>query len=191
MLDGVYPADAEHLTPLLEETRMLSRLIDDLRTLSLAESGVLVLHREPTDLGVFAGDVIAAFRLQAEAAGVTLRAEVPDDCPLAEIDPLRMREVLVNLVANALRHTPRGGVVRLSAAVEAGSLRLSVVDNGSGIAPEDLPHVFERFYKTADSSGSGLGLAIARGLVQAHGGTIEAESSSGSGTAMRITIPVR
>ena len=190
MLDGVYPADAEHLTPLLEETRMLARLIDDLRTLSLAESGVLVLHREPTDLGVLLGEVAAAFRAQAESAGVELRAEVPDDCPLVEIDPLRLREVLVNLVSNALRHTPRGGEVRISASLDSGRLRLSVADNGTGIAPEDLPHIFERFYKTADSSGSGLGLAIARNLVLAHGGEIAAESAPGAGTTIRITLPL-
>ena len=190
MLDGVYPADAEHLGPLLEETRMLARLIDDLRTLSLAESGVLVLHREPTDLGILVGEVAAAFRAQAESAGVALRAEVPDDCPLVEIDPLRLREVLVNLVSNALRHTPRGGEVRVSAFLDSGRLRLSVVDSGSGIAPGDLPHIFERFYKTADSSGSGLGLAIARNLVLAHGGEIAAESAPGAGTTIRITLPL-
>jgi len=190
MLDGVYPADAEHLGPLLEETRMLSRLIDDLRTLSLAESGVLVLHREPTDLGILVGDVTAAFRAQAEASGVELQADVSDELPLVEIDPLRIREVLVNLVANALRHTPHGGDVRISAAVDSAFLRLAVVDNGSGIAAEDLPHVFERFYKTADSSGSGLGLAIARNLVLAHLGEIEAESVPGAGTTIRMTLPL-
>ena len=190
MLDGVYPADAEHLGPLLEETRMLSRLIDDLRTLSLAESGVLVLHREPTDLGVLDAEVIAAFRAQAEASGVSLRLEVPEDIPLVEIDPLRLREILVNLVANALRHTSHGGEVRITAAVDSHSLRLAVVDNGSGIAAEDLPHIFERFFKTADSSGSGLGLAIARNLVLAHGGEIEAESAPGEGTTIRITLPL-
>jgi signal transduction histidine kinase len=190
MLDGVYPADAEHLGPLLEETRTLSRLIDDLRTLSLSESGVLELHREPTDLEVLIGDVIAAFSPQAEAAGVELRAEVPDEIPLVEIDPLRLREVLVNLTSNALRHTPGGGEVRLAADVNSGILTLSVIDSGSGIAAEDLPHVFERFYKTADSSGSGLGLAIARNLVLAHGGEIEAESAPGAGTTIRITLPL-
>ena len=190
MVDGVYPADAEHLGPLLEETRLLSRLIDDLRTLSLAESGVLELHREPTDLGVLVGEVIAAFRTQAESGGVDLRAEVPDDVPLAEIDPLRVREVLINLTANALRHTPPGGEVRIAAAAAAGSLRFSVADTGTGIAPVDLPHVFERFYKTADSTGSGLGLAIARNLVLAHGGEIVAESTAGRGTTIRFTLPL-
>jgi len=189
MVDGVYPADAEHLGPLVEETRLLSRLIDDLRTLSLAESGVLELHREPTDLGVLIGEVVAAFRAQAERGGVHLEADVPDDIPLAEIDPLRLREVLVNLTANALRHTPTGGEVRLAVAAEVEKLRFSVADTGSGIAPEDLPHVFERFYKTADSTGSGLGLAIARNLVLAHGGDIQAESTLGGGTTIRFTLP--
>jgi len=189
MVDGVYPADAEHLGPLVEETRLLSRLIDDLRTLSLAESGVLDLHREPTDLGVLVGEVIAAFRTQAEGGGVALRADVPDDVPLAEIDPLRVREVLTNLTANALRHTPRGGEVRIAVTAAMESLRFSVSDTGTGIAAEDLPHVFERFYKTADSTGSGLGLAIARNLVLAHGGEIEAESEAGHGTTIRFTLP--
>jgi signal transduction histidine kinase len=190
MVDGVYPADAEHLGPLLEETRLLSRLIDDLRTLSLAESGVLELHREPTDLGVLVGEVIAAFRTQAESGSVALRADVPDDVPLAEIDPQRVREVLINLTANALRHTPPSGEVRIAVALAAGSLRFSVADSGTGIAAEDLPHVFERFYKTADSTGSGLGLAIARNLVLAHGGQIEAESAERRGTTIRFTLPL-
>ena len=188
--DGVYPADAEHLGPLLEETRLLSRLIDDLRTLSLAESGVLELHHEPTDLGVLAGEVVAAFRTQAESGGVDLRADVPDDVPLAEVDPLRLREVLINLTANALRHTPPGGEVRIAVAATAGELHFSVTDTGAGIAPEDLPHIFERFYKTADSTGSGLGLAIARNLVLAHGGKIEAESAEGHGTTIRFSLPI-
>ena len=191
MVDGVYPADAEHLGPLVEETRLLSRLIDDLRTLSLAESGVLELHREPTDLGVLLGEVVTAFRTQAERGGVHLEADVPDEIPLADIDPLRLREVLVNLTANALRHTPAGGEVRMAVAAEAEKLRFSVADTGSGIAPEDLPRVFERFYKTANSTGSGLGLAIARNLVLAHGGEIQAESTIGGGTTIRFTLPSR
>jgi len=121
---------------------------------------------------------------------VRLVADVPDDAPLAEIDPLRVREVLVNLTSNALRHTPPGGEVRIAVAADAGKLRFSVVDTGSGIAAEDLPHVFERFYKTADSTGSGLGLAIARNLVLAHGGEIEAESAAGRGTTIRFTLPI-
>ncbi len=190
MIDGVYPADEAHLGPVLEETRVLSRLIDDLRTLSLAESGVLELHREPTDLGVLAGEVAATFRGQAEAAAIALRAEVPAETPLVEVDPLRIREVLANLTANALRHTPAGGQVRIAAAVGAdGRVNMSVTDTGRGIPPEDLPHIFDRFYKSADSTGSGLGLAIAKNLVAAHGGEIHAESTP-AGTTLRFSLPL-
>lgn len=192
MLDGVYPADAAHIQPVLEETRVLSRLIDDLRTLSLAESGALELHREATDLGMLAGDVAASFRAQADGAGITLRVDAPSDIPLAEIDPVRIREVLVNLCANALRHTPSGGSVTIQVEVDEQRRRalVSVVDTGTGISPEDLPHVFDRFFKSRDSAGSGLGLAIAKNLVSAHGGQIEAQSQVGSGTTVRFTLPL-
>jgi signal transduction histidine kinase len=192
MLDGVYPADAAHIQPVLEETRVLSRLIDDLRTLSLAESGALELHREATDLGMLAGDVAASFRAQADGAGITLRVDAPSDIPLAEIDPVRIREVLVNLCANALRHTSSGGSVTIQVEVDEQRRRalVSVVDTGTGISPEDLPHVFDRFFKSRDSAGSGLGLAIAKNLVSAHGGQIEAQSQVGSGTTVRFTLPL-
>jgi signal transduction histidine kinase len=192
MVDGVYPADESHLTPVLDETRVLSRLIDDLRTLTLAESGALVLHRESTDLGVLAGEVVAAFRPQAEAAGVILRAEVADDVPLVDVDPLRIREVLTNLTSNALRHTPGGGSVRILVSLDAEGKRtvLSVADTGRGILPEDLPRVFDRFYKSDDSTGSGLGLAIAKNLVTAHGGEIRAESTLGQGSTVRFMLPL-
>jgi len=191
MLDGVYPPDADHIGPVLEETRVLSRLVDDLRTLSLAESGVLELHREPTDLGVLAGEVVSSFRGQAETAGIELLAHVPGETPLVEVDPLRVREVLANLTANALRHTPPGGKVRIAAAVEPAGrgVVLSVVDTGTGIPLEDLPYIFDRFYKSSDSTGSGLGLAIAKNLVEAHGGEIRAESTP-SGTTLRFTLPM-
>jgi two-component system sensor histidine kinase BaeS len=134
--------------------------------------------------------VLASIRAEADAAGVALQSEVTDETPLVDVDPLRLREVLVNLVGNALRHSRRGGSVRVSASADDGTLRLAVPDSGSGISAEDLPHIFERFYKAPDSKGSGLGLAIARNLVLAHGGEIEAESAPGVGTTMRITIPL-
>src|SRR3990170_3402011 len=191
ILDGVYPADDDHLAPVLEETHVLSRLIDDLRTLSLAESGALELHREPTDVAVLAGEVVAAFRGQAEAGGVGLQEHVPDELPLADIDPLRIREVLTNLTANALRHTPRGGSVRITASVDGErEMVLTVADTGSGISAGDLPHVFDRFYKSADSKGTGLGLTIAKNLVAAHGGEIHAASADGEGTTVRFTLPL-
>jgi len=191
VLDGVYPADEAHIGPVLEETRVLSRLIDDLRTLSLAESGALDLHREATDLAVLAGEVVAAFHPQASAAGVTLRSEVSAELPLAEIDPLRIREVLANLTANALRHTPPGGSIRVTGGLDPSgrAVDLSVIDTGKGIPPDELPHIFDRFYKSDDSPGSGLGLSIARNLVAAHGGEIHAESTLGEGTTVRFTLP--
>ncbi len=196
MLDGVYEADEAHLGPVLEEVRLLSRLIDDLRTLSEAESGMLELHREPTDIGILASDVAASFRLQADANGVELKVDVPEDLPLLEVDPVRIREVLVNLTTNALRHTPSGGNVAFRAVIGDGYAQVTVADTGSGIAPEDLEHVFERFYKSggsapgaSDSGGSGLGLTIAKNLVAAHGGEISAESTPGEGTIVRFTLP--
>ena len=189
MLDGVYEADKAHLGPVLEEVRLLSRLIDDLRTLSEAESGVLELHRDPTDFGILANDVASSFRPQADAKGVELKVIVPDDLPLLEVDPVRIREVLVNLTTNALRHTSSGGNVTIHAVPEDGYTQVTVVDTGSGIAPEDLEHIFERFYKSDGSGGSGLGLTIAKNLVAAHGGEISAESTPGEGTIVRFTLP--
>jgi signal transduction histidine kinase len=192
LLDGVYPADAEHLAPILDETQVLSRLIDDLRTLALAESGSLTLHREPTDLGVLAGETAAAFRTQAEAAGVALTVEVSDDLPLLNVDPLRLREVLSNLTANALRYTPAGGRVtirgRTADGTTAPGVVLEVADSGAGISAEALPHIFDRFYKSADSRGTGLGLAIAKNLVVAHGGEISVQSAPGEGTVMTVRL---
>jgi signal transduction histidine kinase len=192
LLDGVYPADAEHLAPVLDETRVLSRLIDDLRTLALAESGALVLHTEPTDLAVLAGEVAASFRAHADPSGPVMAVKIPADLPLLEIDPLRIREVLVNLTVNALRHTSHGGRVTLSASADRarGQVTVTVQDTGTGIAPADLPHIFDRFYKSRDSEGSGLGLAIAKNLVAAHGGEISAESKVGAGTTLRFTLPM-
>ncbi len=189
IVDGVYPADEAHLTPILEETRVLARLIDDLRTLSLAESGALKLHREPTDLAVLAGETAAAFRVPAQEAGVELNVTLDDPMPLVDVDPLRLREVLSNLIANALRYTPRGGSIHLTGAAEAHRLTLAVRDTGAGIAPELLPHIFDRFYKSEESRGSGLGLAIARNLVAAHGGVITAESAPGQGTTILVALP--
>jgi signal transduction histidine kinase len=190
MLDGVYPRDDTHLVPILEETAHMTRLLDDLRTLSLAEAGTLRLHREPTDLTALIADVAAAFSARATAAGIALLAPAAS-LPDLDVDSLRVREVLENLIANALRYTPNGGSIRIDAAPTptAGTVAISVADTGTGIAPDQLPHIFERFTKSADSGGSGLGLAIARRLVEAHGGEIQAESTPGRGTTIRFTLP--
>jgi len=193
LVDGVHPPDPPHLEALLEETAVLTRLVDDLRTVTLSEAGTLPLHPEPTDLDVLIAETAAAFRTGAETAGVSLVVGAPDDLPVLDVDPVRIREVLSNLLANALRYTPRDGRVMVSARLEGdGTARrivVSVADTGAGIAPELLPRVFERFWKSPESRGSGLGLAIARNLVVAHGGSIAAESAPGAGTTIRFTLP--
>ncbi len=189
MLDGLYPVDRDHLQTVLDETVVMARLLEDLQTLSTAEAGALRLHREPTDPAVLVADAVAAFRPQALERGVGLRGEPAPELPPLEADPVRIGEVLSNLVANALRHTPRAGAVVVRAQAIPGGLEFTVEDTGRGIAAADLPHVFDRFWKSGDSGGSGLGLAIAKYLVEAHGGTITAESESGRGTVMRARLP--
>lgn len=189
ILDGVYPADEAHLTPIIEETRVLERLIDDLRTLTLSEAGTLALHPEPTDPDLLVGDVVRSFTPAATRAGIRLVDEVAGDLPILDLDPVRIREVLSNLVANALRHTPAGGSVTLGGSVSADDVVLTVADTGPGIDPALRPYVFDRFVKGDGSRGSGLGLAIARGLVEAHGGTITVDSPDGGGTTFRVSLP--
>jgi two-component system sensor histidine kinase BaeS len=194
MLDGIYVPDQARLKLILEETQVLSRLVEDLRTLALSDSGALVLRREPTDLAELVRDAAAASRAQADAAGLAIDVELSSDLPLLSLDPARMRQVLLNLLANAMRYTPGGGIivmrVRMAAGSEEREVVLEVEDTGPGIAPEDLPHVFDRFYKARDSSGMGLGLSIARSLVEAHSGTISAHSPFGRGTTIRVILPV-
>jgi two-component system, OmpR family, sensor histidine kinase BaeS len=193
MLDNVYPRDDEHLQSVLEETRILSRLIDDLRTLSLAETGRLSLRKESQDPQKCLLDVVEAMKSQAMGQNIQLLVEVSQPLPLAEYDEERIRQVLENLISNALRHTATGGVIRTGCRLlpsASSRLEFYVTDNGRGIAPADLPHIFNRYYKSSDSGGTGLGLAIAKQLIEAHGGTIQAESVQGSGTTIRFTLPM-
>jgi signal transduction histidine kinase len=192
VLDGLYPPDRAHLEPVLEETRVMARLLDDLATLSTAEAGALRLHREPARPQELVADAVAAFRPRAEGAGVRLEARAAAGLPSLDVDPVRIGEVLSNLLSNALRHTPAGGSVTVSAerTADGRAVAFAVRDTGSGIAPEALPHVFDRFVRGAGSGGAGLGLAIARSLVRAHGGEIAAESRPGHGTTMRFVLPI-
>ena len=188
VLDGVYPADEAHLRPVLDETRVLSRLIDDLRTLSLSEAGALALHVEPVDLRALLGEVVASHMPIAEEAGVRLRLEVGDLAPMS-VDPARIRQVMANLVANALRFTPPGGQVLLEASATDGGVAVRVSDTGRGMDADEVEHAFDRFYRSAGSTGSGLGLSIARSLVEAHGGHIGLASEPGAGTSLEVMLP--
>ena len=193
ILDGLYPADQAHLNSIIEETQILARLVDDLRTLALAESGALHLKREPTNLAELIREAIAGLDSQAKEKDIriSLTLQGGED---VRVDPLRIREVLTNLLSNALRYSPRGGEIRVDL-TEAGlgterGVTISVQDSGPGIDPAVLPHIFERFYKSSDSGGMGLGLSIARYLVEAHGGTMWVESQAAEGTRISFTLPV-
>jgi len=192
-LDGVYSPDEARLKSLLEETQILARLVEDLRTLALAESGALQLKKEPTDLALLIAETVSAFRTQADAAGVKIDLQAGPDALLLNLDPERIRQVLSNLIANALRYTPRDGAIHVhytsTRSDDGNYAEVTVEDTGVGIAADVLPHIFNRFYKSRDSSGTGLGLPIARHLVEAHGGSISAESQPGRGTIMRIRLP--
>jgi len=190
LLDGVYPRDDRHLGEILEETRVLSRLIDDLRTLALSESGGLKLQKEPTDAAALARDVIRGFTPDADTAGVRLRVETAGGVAPIDLDPVRIRQVLANLLSNALRYTPSGGSVTLRvAAAPGGGIEVAVADTGSGMTAEEVARAFDRFHKGGQSRGSGLGLAIARGLVSAHGGEMRLTSEPGRGTTVQFSIP--
>jgi signal transduction histidine kinase len=221
MLDGVLPLDPEQVASVHEETLLLSRLVADLRLLSLAEAGQLKLERSETNLGALIRSVVDRLRPQAQAKGVALETELPASLPILSIDADRISQVIGNLVSNALRYTPAGGAVSVQCSVNSDQLTvnskqwsvsseqiaddklitdhwllITVTDTGSGIAPEDLPHVFDRFYR-ADRSrnratgGSGIGLAIVKQLVEAHGGRVWAESELGKGSRFSFTLPLK
>jgi two-component system, OmpR family, sensor histidine kinase BaeS len=189
LVDGVHPADEAHLVAILDETKVLSRLVEDLRTLSLAESGALALHREAIDVGALVRETVDSFASQAEPAGVSLEAQVSSGLPQVDADPVRAREILSNLIANALRYTPSGGRVTVTAQPGDAAVAIDVRDTGEGIAPERIGRIFDRFYKSPESRGAGLGLAIAKQLVEAHGGEISATSVLGKGADIRFTLP--
>jgi len=197
VLDDVYEPSNEHISATLEETQLLARLVDDLRTLSLAESGELALVWEPVDVAELLADVRTSFSGQAEAAGIELGVKVKgdQDSLTTSGDVGRLTQVLSNLVANALRHTPAGGKITLAGRPMDAGVRILVSDTGEGIPEEDLPAVFDRFWKGdksrshASGAGSGLGLAIVRQLVLAHGGRIRVESQVGEGATFIIDLP--
>ncbi|MEW5958167.1 MAG: ATP-binding protein [Chloroflexota bacterium] len=215
ILDGLYELNLENVASVHKETLVLTRLVNDLRDLALAEAGQLRLQRETVDLADLAGRAVEGFRAQAVEQEVTLVTEMDSDLPLISGDEQRLAQVLLNLLSNALRHTPPGGQVSIQCSRFAVShqsstarrqpgvgnelitdhgLLITVTDTGHGIPSKDLPHVFERFYRadksrTRTSGGSGLGLAIARQIVEAHGGRIWAESWVGVGSTFFVALP--
>jgi len=189
MLDGVYPRDEHQVTQVLEDTRTLARLVDDLRTLAHSESGTLALAKEPTDVEVLLNETVSAFQPEALARNVEVRTNTSGEIPNVDLDPVRIREVLTNLLANAVRHSAKGRLVEVELEATTADIIVRVADRGPGIHPEDLPHVFDRFYKGDASTGSGLGLTIARNLVAAHGGTIAARARPEGGTIVEFTLP--
>jgi len=189
MIDGVYPADRAHLERLLAETRHLELMIEDLRTLSLADAGALALHREPTDLAELAAEVVAGFEAQASGAGVALAINATDT-PVIDVDPHRLRQVIGNLVSNALRHTPKDGSVTVRVRSAADRVELEVVDTGSGMDSASAERAFDRFWRAGEAAGAGIGLAIVRDLVRAHGGDVSIQTALGEGTTVRCSLPL-
>ncbi len=197
ILDDVYPLDKKEVAGLYDQTRLLSRLVNDLHELAQAEAGHLLLDVQPTDLVDVIDTAVATFKLVAEAREVTLTAQVPGHLPIVQADSARLTQVLHNLLTNALRHTPDGASISLRAGQDESNLWVSVHDTGEGIPPEHLPHVFDRFYRadparTRAAGGAGLGLAIARAIVEAHGGQISAASDGvpGHGSTFTIRLPL-
>jgi signal transduction histidine kinase len=186
--DGIYDADEERVAAVLDQTRLMGRLLDDLQTLSTAEAGALSLTLEPTDVAAVVEEVASTFAPRAAAGEVRLTTSC-DATPQVIVDPARIRQVLENLVANGVRHTPAGGTVNIGLSRRADAVELTVSDTGPGIAPEELDSIFDRYTRSADSGGSGLGLAIARSLVEAHGGSISAESPPDGGATIRVRLP--
>ena len=194
IIDGVYSPEPRHIETIRSQARLLSRIVDDLRTISLAEAGTLELRREPTEVASTLRRVAEGFRAKADAGGVRIDVDAPD-AVVVNADPEKLRQVLGSLVDNALRYTPAGGRILLAASAGAGGVRFDVRDSGPGVAVEDLPHVFERFYQ-ADLSrdrargSSGLGLAIVKALAEAHGGAVGVQNAVPSGADFWIQIPV-
>ncbi len=199
VMDGVYEHDDRHLETIRAQARLLGRVVDDLRTISLAEAGALPLRLEPVPLGEVLPSIGAAFTARADAAGVTLSTGLPEGPPLVvSADRERLGQAIAALVDNAIRFAPSGGRVLLRAGLSprsAGLARVEVLDDGPGVPPEDMAHVFDRFYQVDPSrdrgSGtSGLGLAITRAIVEAHGGSTGVENRAEGGARFWIDLPL-
>jgi two-component system, OmpR family, sensor histidine kinase BaeS len=192
--DGVVALEPSEIDRLHSQTLMLSRLVEDLRTLSLADAGKLTLERRKLDARSIVQQVVESFSAQAEGKGVRLEVRLPEKGIELEADPIRLSQVLGNLIANALNHTPGGGRIEVQLGIQNGKVLLQVLDSGSGIPEEALPRLFDRFYRAEESrsrktGGSGLGLAIVKALVELHGGKVEAKNRSQGGAVFEVRLP--
>jgi two-component system OmpR family sensor kinase len=197
LLDGVYPFEASEVAYLFHQTELLSRLVNDLRELSLAEAHQLPLYMVPTDVKQLLSNIHTIFIPAADEAEVTLQMFVSPDLPTVMLDPQRFTQILDNLIGNGLRHTPKGGTLTIEASMVNDQLQVVVKDSGEGIAGEHLPHVFDRFYRTnrgrsRATGGAGLGLAIVRAITEMHGGSVKVESEGipGKGSTFTVSLPI-
>jgi len=193
--DGVYPLTAGNLAPVIEQNFLLTRLVDDLRTLALADAGQIELQRTPTDLAALVTRVVERFQPQAATQQVKLMVSPPAaPLPMVPLDPVRIEQILTNLLSNAFRYTPQDGKIELLMSATSSTVLVRVRDSGPGIPTESLPYIFGRFYR-ADKSrsraegGSGLGLAIARQLARAHGGDLTVANHPSGGAEFTLTLP--
>ena len=196
IVDGIYPSSAEQIGPALEETYLLERLVEDLRLLTMAETRQLQFEHKDVNLGATAAHIIDLFQAEAEDKKIKLSFHHPAEEVIANLDPQRIEQVVGNLVSNALRYTPEAGHVYLTVEKTAGNAVLSVSDDGPGVPMEDLPRIFQRFWRgeksrSRASGGAGLGLAIARQLVEAQGGGIYAENRTEGGLKISIQFPLK
>ena len=196
MLDGVYPLDTQNLEKVLDQNTLLTRLVDDLRTLTLADAGELQLEKTPVLLNELVARLAARFQAQADWKEIGINISLPGEEISVYADPQRLEQILNNLLHNALRHTPPGGRVVIGLGRERSRVSISVHDSGAGIPQDALASVFERFYRAdrgraREDGGSGLGLSIARKLAEAHGGSLAAENHPEGGAVFTLSLPVQ
>jgi signal transduction histidine kinase len=195
ILDGVFEPSNENIASIHKKTVLLSRLVDDLQELALAEAGQLRIERESTDLRALIERTVRSVSPQAERDNLTIVKDLPDDLPPISVDPQRIGQVMFNLLDNALRHSPEGGTITVKAREQEDTLQVDVTDQGPGLSDEELSLVFERFYRgdkarARATGGAGLGLTIVKQLVEAHGGRVWAESEAGKGATFSFALPL-
>jgi len=193
--DGMLKPDRTTIQSLYEEASQLSKLIDELQELTLAEAGELVLVRQPQDITRLINQTVEAAKAQATVQRISITTDLAENLPLCNIDSQQISQVLHNLLNNAIAHANKGGVITIASRKCGDEVEVSVADTGEGIPAEDLPNIFERFYRVDKSraratGGSGLGLTIAKRLVEAHGGKIEVQSEVGKGSRFSFTVPI-